>query len=184
MFNPNTSDSNIPLTATNPANTHYQKWDKHGNAVGYVIDPQLIHTPKPRMGGAALLPSNLTRDVEEGITRPLTAREDSADAVEWDMNQRKAGSRPEMGQTPTQASVVQGWPGSPSHLNYRPADRSSFEDAYGGYEDPYSRNGPTDLTFRTNYSSSPVHDDNLASRSAQGPAKIYSPPPLGSMNLR
>jgi hypothetical protein len=187
VFNPNNSDSDIPLTSTNPANAHYQQWDKQGNAVGYVTDPQLIHTPKPRTGGAALLPSNLARDVEEGITRPLTAREDSADAVEWDMDQRKAGSRPEMGQTPTQASFVQEWPGSSNHPNYRPADGSPFEEAYGGYEDPYSRghaNEPTNSAFRTAYSSSPVHDDNLASRSAQGSTQIHSPPPLGSMNLR
>lgn len=168
-------------------NAHYQQWDKQGSAVGYVVDPQLIHTPKPRTGGAALLPSKLARDVEEGITRPLTTREDSAEVVEWDVDQRKDGSRPEMGHTPTQASFAQDWSGSSSHPNYRPADRSPFEEAYGGYEDPYSRghgNEPTDSTFRTAYSSSPVHDDNLASRSAQGPAQTYSPPPLGSMNPR
>lgn len=170
------------MTATNPEDAHYQQWDSQGNAVGYVVDPQLIHTPKPRVGGAALLPSKLGRDVEEGMTRPLTTR-DSSDAVEWDMGR----SRPEMGQTPTQASFAQDWSGPSSHPNYRPGDRSAFEEAYGGYEDPYSRghgNEPTDTTFRTAYSSSPVHDDNLASRSAQGPAQIYSPPPLGSMDLR
>ena len=182
MFNPNNSDSDIPLTTTNPP--HYQQWDKQGNAVGYVIDPQLIHTPKPRTSGATFLPSNFARDVEEGMTRPLTVREDSADAVEWGMDHRKAGSRPEMGQTPTQAFFVQEWSGSTSH---RATYRSPFEEAYGGYEDPYSRghaNEPTDSTFRTAYSSSPVRDDNLASRRAQGSAQIHSPPPPGSMNLR
>ncbi|KIM44279.1 hypothetical protein M413DRAFT_443299 [Hebeloma cylindrosporum] len=184
VFNPNISDSDIPLKPTNPLNAQYQQWDKQGNAVGYVADPQLIHTPKPRTGGAAFLPSKLARDVEEGITRPLTTREDSAEVVEWDMDQRKAGLRAEMGQTPTQASFPKDWS---SHPDYRPADPSPFEEAYGGYEDPYSRGHayePTDSTFRTAFSSSPVHDEHLASRSAQGPAQTYSPPPPGSTNLR
>jgi len=183
VFNPNNSDSDIPLTAANPVKPHYQQWDRQGNAVGYVADP-LIHTPKPRIGGTALLPSKFARDVEEGITRPLATREDSGDVVEWDMDQRNAAPRPQMGQTPTQASFAKDWSGHPDH---RPVDRSSFEEAYGGYENPYSRGHtyePTDSTFRTAYSGSPVHDENLVSHSARGPAQTYSPPPLGSIHPR
>ena len=211
VFNPINSDSDIPLTITNPENTHYQQWDKQGKAVGYVGDPQVIHTPKPRAGGAAFLPSKLAKDVEEGMTRPLTTREDSTDSVEWDVDRRNTNNQssipvqptfrnvhdshhqggfvPEMAQTPTQASFVNA---SPMHPNYQATPRSPFEEAYGGYENPYSHghsHEPTDSTFRTAYSSSPVHDDDLASRSAHpgqqhGSAQASSPPTLGSMNLR
>jgi hypothetical protein len=215
VFNPTISDFDIPLT-TNRATPHYQQWDKQGRAVGYVGDPQIIHTPKPQVGSAAsFLPSKLARDAEERMTRPLTTREDSGDSVDWDVGRRNTHNQssipiqptfqnaydsshqrsvaPEMGQTPTQASFVNDWPSSPTHPNYRSAPRSPFEEAaYGGYEIIHTHGHtyePTDSAVRIAYSSSPVHDDDLASHSTlpghkRGYVQAHFPPPLGSMNLR
>ncbi|KAF8906988.1 hypothetical protein CPB84DRAFT_1769149 [Gymnopilus junonius] len=94
VFNPNGSDSDIPLTQQ-----RYQQWDQHGNAVGYAPDPTL-HTPQPRvvnntpafLGGQAS-GSRYPRDEEEAggqpfITGGRPTREDSGDSVGWDTGRR------------------------------------------------------------------------------------------------
>ncbi|KAF9524227.1 hypothetical protein CPB83DRAFT_861653 [Crepidotus variabilis] len=78
VFNPNISDSDIPLTKT-----HHQQWDNSGKAVGYVPGPSFIFTPKPRIQQAP-------RDLEAGLTRPFARRErgDSSDLVGWDTSNK------------------------------------------------------------------------------------------------
>ncbi|KAI0951488.1 hypothetical protein AcW1_008522 [Taiwanofungus camphoratus] len=46
-FNPNPSDSEIPLNPTNSGASAYQQWDENGRAVGYAPDPNL-YMPQPR----------------------------------------------------------------------------------------------------------------------------------------
>ncbi|KAL4250920.1 Golgi apparatus membrane protein TVP38 [Abortiporus biennis] len=48
-FNPNESETTLPLTATfpPPAEGAYQQWDSQGRAVGYSGDPSL-HSPRPQ----------------------------------------------------------------------------------------------------------------------------------------
>ncbi|KDR72938.1 hypothetical protein GALMADRAFT_252295 [Galerina marginata CBS 339.88] len=127
VFNPNGSDSDIPLTTALPdANPQYQQWDKHGNAVGYVPDP-ILHTPKPRMHDATFLPpsSRYPRDEEEGGARPFMGhgREDSADVVGWETGNDAA----------TREFLPKNEPSRPLHLGGA---------APSGLQNPHSPNQP------------------------------------------
>ena len=237
VFNPRSSDSDIPLT--NQSDIRYQQWDRQGKAIGYVPDPKtnFIFTPKPRVTNASFLPA---RDLEEaGAGTPLTrGREDSTDVVGWETAPATREYSPGPGmvisqpsgsstaplprgamQNPyslnhQQSAFVAAQPQSmtsrhndssasqthphwsassspppPSFQTYAPptvAPRSPFDQAYAGYDDPYDstrRHGheqePTDATFRTAFTSSPVHDDDLGT-----PMQLHQPTPGYSSNLR
>jgi len=169
VFNPHASDSDIPLT--NKGEATYQQWDRQGKAVGFVPDPRtnFIFTPKPRVTNAAFLPP--ARDVEEaGATRPLAhGREDSVDVVGWETAPpvtREFGSKgmPISAPLPNRqhSSFVSGAPAQVSSYETHVAPRSPFDEAY---DDPYqSSHGhmhePTDATFRTAFTSSPIEADD------------------------
>ncbi|PPQ67777.1 hypothetical protein CVT25_009080 [Psilocybe cyanescens] len=189
VFNPTGSDSDIPLTSTRHADPTYQQWDRHGNAVGYVPDPNL-HTPQPRNPNAPFFSSNYPRDEEEaGGRRPMVhGREESTDVVGWDTPQRQARSphlggavasslhNPhspnqrrvldnEMTQTPTQANFVNEVPGPSVRAVQTSKPHGSFdlEDPYGGYEMSHHHDHtqePTDTSYRTAYNSSPEDMDD------------------------
>ncbi|KAF8966148.1 snare associated Golgi protein-domain-containing protein [Flammula alnicola] len=205
VFNPNSSDSDIPLTAN-----LNQQWDRRGHAVGYVGDPNLnVHAPKPRLNNAAFLPLNNPRDVEEGGSRGGHGREDSADPVGWDTsrdfqapnlhnphspNARRNKFEPEMEQTPTQATFVN----TEWHAGHavNPEPRSPFDDEasydpYGGYRAATPPAGqvpghghfvqPTDATFATAMTTSTEPHHNDLHRVPNSHDASYSPhPPAGA----
>ncbi|KAJ3510802.1 hypothetical protein NLJ89_g4469 [Agrocybe chaxingu] len=79
VFNPNDSDSAIPLTSTiAQGETRYQQWDTHSKVVGTVPDTNVnenaIHAPRPRADtSSALLGNRYPRDEEEA----------GADVISW-----------------------------------------------------------------------------------------------------
>ncbi|PPR02682.1 hypothetical protein CVT24_002104 [Panaeolus cyanescens] len=81
VFNPQRSDTDIPLTTT----THeprYQQWDQHGRAIGYAQDPN-IHSPAPRNP----ITSTSAKSLEEGSQNPFThGRDQSLVVAGWDMD--------------------------------------------------------------------------------------------------
>ncbi|KAF8151755.1 hypothetical protein B0H34DRAFT_755977 [Crassisporium funariophilum] len=169
VFNPNPSDSDIPLTSNDPNESRYQQWDRLGKAVGYSADPNIIHSPKPQAGSATFYPSNYSQGQEPAghtFNNTRHGREESTDAVGWDMRNKPSGY--EVQQTPTQATY----------------------DLYDGRSSGHGQQ-PTDATYRTALSSSPVHDDDLSlpqhhhqppgsalsPSNAQLPYGVYSPSP-------
>lgn len=80
VFNPQNSETDIPLTATTHEPRH-QQWDQHGRAIGYAPDPN-IHSPAPRN------PKILTsaKALEEGTRNPFEHSVDAGLAsAGWDM---------------------------------------------------------------------------------------------------
>ncbi|KAF9476136.1 hypothetical protein BDN70DRAFT_882777 [Pholiota conissans] len=187
VFNPNGSDSDIPLTQQ-----HYQQWDANGKASGYTSDPTLIHAPKPRTNDAAFIPLTNPRDVEEGPVYGAHGRNDSTYSVGWEPTHNayptaqlnhlqhsqqppRRNFEPEMGQTPTQATFVNNSSAVDWHPGTVAGPRQSFDndsdEAYGGYEvvtplvaghrgmGHYQES--TGTTFATAYTNSPEasHDE-------------------------
>jgi hypothetical protein len=74
VFNPNVSDSDIPLKPSAGASSPYQQWDKNGRAVGYAGDPHL-YAPHPQRRDKGFM----GRYEEEGAHRQ------SVESVGWDM---------------------------------------------------------------------------------------------------
>jgi hypothetical protein len=145
VFHPTNSDSDIPLTINTQGDSHYQQWDRHGKAVGYALDPSIIHTPKPLVANTAFLPSTYPRDVEEGGNINTHGRQESTDAVGWHQDSPRDGDPDvsdsfvqippttknypnphEVQQTPTQSNFVNG----PLSVNLSPTN-VNFNDVYG-----------------------------------------------------
>ena len=144
VFNPNASDSAIPLTISNQ-DGHHQQWDRHGRAVGYALDPNTeIISPKPRAANASFLPSKYPRDVEEaGNLMGKRSRQESTDVVGWQQNEDPYASDSfvrippssmknpypiqQREQTPTQSNFVNG----PLTAHLSPTTDVHFEDIYG-----------------------------------------------------
>jgi uncharacterized membrane protein YdjX (TVP38/TMEM64 family) len=142
VFHPNTSDSDIPLTSSYQADSHYQQWDGHGKAVGYAADPSIIHTPKPQVANVAFLPSTYPRDVEEsGNLMHKHGRQESTDVVGWHRDNDQftdpyapdsfiqtpslSTTKPHLPeqQTPTQSNFVNG--------PLSPTNNLHFDEVYG-----------------------------------------------------
>lgn len=136
VFQPNTSDSDIPLTISHQ-DSHYQKWDRHGKAVGYAADPSIIHTPKPQVANPT---SRYPRDVEEGGSK---RRQESTDVAGWQLDNSRyepfldpfvqapstvnpylQNQQRNVQQTPTQSTFVNG--PAPANLN-----TPHLDDIYG-----------------------------------------------------
>ena len=130
-FNPQMSDSDIPLT-----DGLYQKWDKDGRAMGYAGDP-MLHAPQPTRpsllapGHIPANPSDPARgEVAGSDTRGALSR-DSVDSIGWDMQHDATA--------PSQA---------PGRVNYPRVPEATGDNNYGGYRDGYSRMSPTELGQR------------------------------------
>ena len=141
VFNPNISDSDIPLK--NQDDSNYQQWDRHGKAVGYTT-PNII-SPKPLVANATFLPSKYPRDVEEGGNlMSKRGRQESTDVVGWQQDEdpyapdsfvqtsstslKNPYSNQQREQTPTQSNFVNG----PLAVNLSPTTTDAhFEDIYG-----------------------------------------------------
>lgn len=96
-FNPNMSDSDIPLTTAMLDNGH-ERWDKNGNAFGYAGKSNIV-APKPQRlssltSGYDLNAVRMPRDVEEGQAYQRAPRESTSDEVGWDMGHTRAISDP------------------------------------------------------------------------------------------
>jgi len=154
-FNPQMSDSDIPLTGD-----LYQRWDKDGRAVGYAGDPQL-HAPQPKH--ASLSPERIAAgnyvdrypdDVEAtgehrtggSSTGKSSSRQDSVDSIGWDM--RDAGSQPlhplssDRGGSPSQV------PGRTNYTHTPEATDSYYSAQSDAYSGMGSETNPTALGRR------------------------------------
>ena len=141
VFNPNISDSDIPLK--NQDDSNHQQWDRHGKAIGYAT-PNII-SPKPLVANATFLPSKYPRDVEEGGNlMSKRGRQESTDVVGWQQDEdpyapdsfvqtsstslKNPYPNQQREQTPTQSNFVNG----PLAVNLSPTTTDiHFEDIYG-----------------------------------------------------
>jgi hypothetical protein len=74
VFNPNVSDSDIPLKPSAGATSPYQQWDKNGRAVGFAGDPHL-YSPHPQRRDKGFM----------GRYEEEDAHRQSSESVGWDM---------------------------------------------------------------------------------------------------
>lgn len=139
VFNPNTSNSDIRLTSSYLGDSRYQQWDGHGKAVGYAVDPSIIHTPKPQVANGAFLPSTYPRDAEEsGHLMGKHGRQESTDVVGWHQgnDQFTAPYAPDSfthipSLSKTQSFLPEQTPTQSNFVNGPPANNRHFDDVYG-----------------------------------------------------
>ncbi|KAN0133420.1 SNARE associated Golgi domain containing protein [Lactarius tabidus] len=105
-FNPNPSDSDIPLQPYDPESEagygggpSHQQWDESGHAVGYAPDPRL-HAPRPR--APTFSPTALY--TSPSAAAAVTASQDAEDD-EWTNAQSPRTARPPDAPAPTSAAA-------------------------------------------------------------------------------
>ncbi|PSS34042.1 hypothetical protein PHLCEN_2v1946 [Hermanssonia centrifuga] len=153
-FNPNASDSDMPLTA-NFNESSYQQWDSNGRAVGYAPDP-MLYAPQPQRPrvpqSASRAGSNAPTPVMSeynGSRGPPSRQNTSGSAASWDVQTHAGG-----------ADAYQMSRASP-------------------YTDPYSNSTrvPPPQIQQMPYSQSPPPIHSVAPTSATAPVTPRIPPP-------
>jgi hypothetical protein len=119
-FNPNSSESDIPLRPYDPErdpdfeeSTH-QRWDERGHAVGYASDPRL-HAPRPRQ--PSFKPSALYASPDAAVVETLSRESED----EWSNAHTPKASRP-----PDVATISMPAPAPiPPPLSFPPSEYSN-----------------------------------------------------------
>jgi len=155
VFNPDVSDSNIPLTGS-----LYQRWDKEGRAVGHAGDPQL-YAPQPKHA-SRLSPGPVAVSAEQypgdrevtGDRGRSSSRQDSIDSIGWDMQAPVSRNQVLAGQAPSPSQV-------PSSANYTHLPEATEDGYYSAQSDDHSRMSPTALGQRAFSPPPPSYRTNL-----------------------
>lgn len=186
-FNPNPSDSDIPLQPYDPerevsfGRPRHQQWDEMGHAIGYTPDPRL-HAPRPRppsFGPSALYASpaaaaavTATQDTEDEWTNahtPKTARPPDAPAATGTYIPRSSPSS----YTPDPVPAVSFPPPQSPHSVTR-RTRSPPQSADGQYV-TYHPEHLTDISGAAAQSQHPYSSTGFGSEPP--PPRAFSPPP-------
>lgn len=143
-----------------------QKWDEHGNAIGWVGDPNLVFAPKPSRAAGYTLPQSETLEAESPVGRSGTGHyrlpsedigyryptseimrggrvilrqqsDDSAESVAWETGHRQLGHH-----VPENDIEVQRFGHSPP-----PIDQSELTGSINRLTEPQTRSSESQFSY-------------------------------------
>jgi hypothetical protein len=181
-FNPNSSDSEIPLQPYDPESEaglggpSHQQWDERGRAIGYAPDPRL-HAPRPRppsFSPTALYdaPAAVTEDEWTNAKSPKTAR--LPDPASIPAPASAAYSSPSSAVATTPAASFPSPPQSPHSAGTRRRTRSP---QLSGAEPQYITYHPEYFTAENSSTAQQQYSSTTKTEPPPPPLRAFSPPP-------
>jgi len=191
-FNPNSSETDIPLRPYDPERdpgseeSVHQQWDERGQAVGYAPDPRL-HAPRPRP--PSFKPSALYASPDAAAA--VTSSRYSDD--EWtDAHTPKTSRPPDIGTIPVPASAPIAPPESspPTEFAHTSAPPISLpqQSHHSGYRSPPLSTTVQYVTYQPEHSAASTTSSKVAQSHynphpspmtgfGSVPTRTFSPPP-------
>lgn len=192
-FNPNPSDSDIPLrpygSDTDLEGSTHQQWDERGHAIGYAPDPRL-HAPRPRP--PSFSPTTLYAPPDAAAAVTYSIRPEPVD--EWSNAETPKSARPSETITPFPVPTIPRLehtppaPGGHTHTSASPqelphSDRAlspppSATSQYAVYHPEHVASSPISGNAGAGFGLAQPHFGQYSSPLTGPPSHTFSHPPV------